>query len=157
MSTLTARPGVGGGALSRPAGIVALQARSDAVTRDPVVGDVVVAAVTAPSVDGFTTVTWIPVDRSVTGIRSEYVNLFAGRTAHGLRDFATMGFERYNMTVDTILRTKDPVASLQFVMRTAPELKLTLVVPDQATADTLAPAVNEFGADRLRVIVASGG
>ncbi|MEI6374439.1 MAG: hypothetical protein WCP26_11725 [Actinomycetes bacterium] len=157
VSTLTIRPGVGGGKLSLPSGIVALQARSDAITRDPVGGDVVVATVNAPTVDGFTTVTWIPVDRSVTGIRGEYVNLFAGRTAHGLRNFATMGFERYNMTVDTILRTKDPVASLQFVMRSAPELKLTLVVPDQATADTLAPAVNEFGADRLRVIVASGG
>ena len=157
VSTLTARPGVGGGTLALPAGIAALQARSDAVTRDPVVGDVVVAAARNPSADGFTTVTWIPVDRSVTGIRSEYVNMFAGRTANGLNNFATKGFERYNVTVDTILRTKEPVASLQFVMRTAPELKLTLVVPDQATADTLAPAVNEFGADRLRVIVASGG
>ena len=40
-------------------------------------------------------------------------------------------------------------------MRRAPELRETLVVADQATADSLAPLVKEFGPSRIRVIVAN--
>jgi len=154
VSTLTRRPGVGGGTLTSPAGVAALQARVDAVTRPPVVGDVVVAAAVVPDTDGFVTLTWIPVKRSITGYRSEYVNLFAGRTANALRHDATTDFERSNVTVDTLLRTADPAASLSEFMRVATETRFTLVVPDAATAATLQGAVDEFGSSRLRVVVA---
>jgi len=154
ISTVTLRPGVGGGVLTRPAGIAAFEARQAAVTRTPLVGDVVLSAAAHPDSDGYTTVTWIPVARSVTGIRSEYVNLFAGRLSHALAIGSDVAFERYNVTVDTILRTADPVMSLGEVLHAAPDLRLTLVVPDQQVANSLAGVVAKFGPERLRLVVA---
>ena len=154
ISTVTLRPGVGGGVLTRPAGLAAFEARQGAVTRIPLVGDVVLAAAAHPDIDGYATVTWIPVAQSITGIRSEYVNLFAGRLAHSLALGSDAAYERYNVTVDTILRTADPVASLGEVLEAAPDLRLTLVVPDQQVADSLAGVVATFGPGRLRLVVA---
>ena len=154
ISTVTLRPGVGGGVLTRPAGLAAFEARQSAVTRIPLVGDVVLSAAAHPDSDGHTTVTWIPVARSVTGYRSEYVNMFAGRLAHSLAIGSDIAYERYNVTVDTILRTADPVASLGEVLQAAPDLRLTLVVPDQQVADSLAGVVAKFGPERLRLVIA---
>ena len=157
MSVLTQRPGIGGGLLKAPAGYVALQSRVTGVTRPPLIGAVTATAALNPSVPGMNTFAYILPRQTIVGSAQEYASLFASRTANALATVSTVKYEISNGAQEVLMGTEDPAATLAVLMRRAPELRETLVVADQATADSLAPLVKEFGPSRIRVIVADPG
>ena len=155
MSVLTQRPGIGGGLLKAPAGYVALQSRITGVTRPPLIGAVTATATLNPSQPGMNTFAYILPRQTIVESPQEYASLFASRTANALATVATVKYEIANGAQEVLMGTADPAATLAVLMRRAPELRETLVVADQATADSLAPLVKEFGPSRIRVIVAN--